>query len=370
MAGSSIGMMDAAFFVGRRAILEWLNSSFLMNRERRARQHRRAARTPAHRRPAPSPHPPALRPPAVSKIEETASGAVACQILDSIWPGELPMGRVRWDAKSPHEYIENYKLLQAMLEKKGVEKHIEVDKLMRAKYQDNLENMQWFKSFFEKNYSGQPYDPVARRAKGRGADSVPAFALDAARRGAPAGGGGGGGAGAGGAGGADSEENTAPTTSSRAAAPKAAAAPRAAAAAAGGGAPSLSARSGAAAPSSSAAAAAAAGSKLSSSSAAGGAGAGASARAPGSPSGGPALEAARAKIADLSGQVADLHLSVESLEKERDFYFSKLRDVEVLLQSYGGPDQATVAEVMKILYATDDDFVAVDGGGGGAAQDA
>jgi len=186
MAGSSIGMMDAAFFVGRRAILEWLNSSFLMNRERRARQHRRAARTPAHRRPAPSPHPPALRPPAVSKIEETASGAVACQILDSIWPGELPMGRVRWDAKSPHEYIENYKLLQAMLEKKGVDKHIEVrrraaqppvlslslarererarsgltpprarpslrrslappqvDKLMRAKYQDNLENMQW-----------------------------------------------------------------------------------------------------------------------------------------------------------------------------------------------------------------------------------
>ena len=40
--------------------------------------------------------------------------------------------------------------------------------------------------------------------------------------------------------------------------------------------------------------------------------------------------------------------------------FSKLRDVEVMLQSYNGPDPATVAEVMKILYATDEDFVAVD----------
>ena len=31
MAGSSIGMMDSAYFVGRRAILEWLNTSFMTN---------------------------------------------------------------------------------------------------------------------------------------------------------------------------------------------------------------------------------------------------------------------------------------------------------------------------------------------------
>ena len=29
----AIGMMDPAFFVGRRAIIDWLNSSFLLNRE-------------------------------------------------------------------------------------------------------------------------------------------------------------------------------------------------------------------------------------------------------------------------------------------------------------------------------------------------
>ena len=45
---------------------------------------------------------------------------------------------------------------------------------------------------------------------------------------------------------------------------------------------------------------------------------------------------------------------VESLEKERDFYFGKLRDVEIMLQSYDGPDRATVDALFKILYATDD----------------
>ena len=31
-------------------------------------------------------------------------------------------------------------------------------------------------------------------------------------------------------------------------------------------------------------------------------------------------------------QIADLKVSVDSMEKERDFYFSKLRDIEILCQ--------------------------------------
>jgi RP/EB family microtubule-associated protein len=51
---------------------------------------------------------------------------------------------------------------------------------------------------------------------------------------------------------------------------------------------------------------------------------------------------------------------VDSLEKERDFYFGKLRDVEILLQSYSGTDRPTVDALFKILYATDDaDFVSL-----------
>ena len=34
---------------------------------------------------------------------------------------------------------------------------------MRAKYQDNLEMLQWIKRYFDLNYNGAPYDAVARR---------------------------------------------------------------------------------------------------------------------------------------------------------------------------------------------------------------
>ena len=73
--------------------------------------------------------------------------------------------------------MENYKILQQAFDKNGVKRHIDVNKLIKAKYQDNLEFCQWLKAFFEKNYNGEPYDAVNRR-KGQdlfylGGTSVP-----------------------------------------------------------------------------------------------------------------------------------------------------------------------------------------------------
>lgn len=36
------------------------------------------------------------------------------------------------------------------------------------------------------------------------------------------------------------------------------------------------------------------------------------------------------QVDELSNQVMDMKLNLEGLEKERDFYFSKLRDIEIL----------------------------------------
>ncbi|KAL9275845.1 Microtubule-associated protein RP/EB family member 1C-like protein [Drosera capensis] len=59
-------------------------------------------------------------------------------------------------------------------------------------------------------------------------------------------------------------------------------------------------------------------------------------------------------------QITELKLSVDSLEKERDFYFSKLRDIEILCQA-PGIEQLPVIEAMKmVLYATDNDTSVVD----------
>lgn len=41
------------------------------------------------------------------------------------------------------------------------------------------------------------------------------------------------------------------------------------------------------------------------------------------------------------------------MEKERDFYFGKLRNIELICQEKEGEDDETLASIMGILYATD-----------------
>ena len=36
-----------------------------------------------------------------------------------------------------------------------------MDKLVKGRFQDNFEFLQWFKKFFDANYDGHPYDPLA-----------------------------------------------------------------------------------------------------------------------------------------------------------------------------------------------------------------
>ena len=82
------------------------------------------------------------------------------------------MHKLKWDCKSDHEYTQNYKILQDVFRKVGVSKVIPVAQLIRGKYQDNLEFMQWFKRFFELNSSQEvdQYDAISRRSKGRGVE--------------------------------------------------------------------------------------------------------------------------------------------------------------------------------------------------------
>jgi len=128
-----------AYFVGRKQILDWLNSTFAVN---------------------------------YSRIEECGTGAIHCQILDRMFPGKVPMSKVNFGAKHEYEFIENFKIVQTVLDKVNVNKTVPIPALVRAKYQDNLEFMQWLYHFYITAVGSDPdenYDPVAARSRCKGA---------------------------------------------------------------------------------------------------------------------------------------------------------------------------------------------------------
>ncbi|CAF0846522.1 unnamed protein product [Rotaria sp. Silwood1] len=101
-----------------------------------------------------------------TKIEDLCTGAAYCQFMEMMFPGAIGTRskRVKWNTKLEHEYINNFKVLQEYFKALTVDKIVPVEKLVKGKFQDNFEFVQWFKKFFDANYTAaHDYDPVAAR---------------------------------------------------------------------------------------------------------------------------------------------------------------------------------------------------------------
>jgi microtubule-associated protein, RP/EB family len=257
----------------------------------------------------------------LSKIEQTASGAVACQICEYIYPGSVPMSKVNWEAKSDFEFVQNYKLLQAAFKKHHVERFVDVEKLIKAKYQDNLEFCQWLKAFFDQSGAYRDnYDPVAARCKGKGADKIGAI-LNANA----------------------SKFNSKPLPTQL----------RTGNASASRSAPKLSSR-----PTTT---------KVSPRNEGG-----LASRHTHSSSEpkGHLTEAVLAdaglmkRNAELTQRITDMELSLAEMEIERDFYFEKLRDVEIMIQVHKEEVPSPIADkLFRIMYATAEEGLTVNDDG-------
>lgn len=278
----------------------------------------------------------------------------------------LSFSQVRWDAKQDFEYVQNYKVLQDCFNKVGIAKKIPVQLLIRGKYQDNLEFMQWMKRFFELNHSGDAYSAVERRLKGKGAKGFKGNGKAAKKTTSR-----------------DKRDQfnaAAGTTTIRR---------PAAATGTTGRVPKASrdeesgreekenrrssnrtSRSGRTAGTTTTTTTMASQRRRAAAAAAGSGGSGASSAE---------VSTLRSKVAAMSSENVELQkkcagfqLTVDGLEKERDFYFGKLRDIEILMQGVEEEgeenDDVQPAEQLKllierglkILYATEsEDFVAV-----------
>ncbi|XP_020287640.1 microtubule-associated protein RP/EB family member 1 isoform X1 [Pseudomyrmex gracilis] len=232
-----------------------------------------------------------------TKIEELCTGAVYCQFMDMLFPGSVPLKRVKFKTNLEHEYIQNFKILQGGFKKMNVDKVIPVDKLIKGRFQDNFEFLQWFKKFFDANYDGREYDAYDARGcipLGSGVDGthtlsnpqlvpLPPQSKPQQRH--------------------IQQRNNMPRQQQVS---KVQPAYRA------------------------------------------------------QPKTTPAVgnRGDSGKIEELNAQVLELKMSLEGLEKERDFYFGKLRDIEVMCQDCdnSGDPPPIVQKILDVLYATEDGF--------------
>ncbi|KAI8976838.1 calponin homology domain-containing protein [Pilobolus umbonatus] len=212
-----------------------------------------------------------------TKVEQAGTGAAYCQIMDSIY-NDVHMTKVKFDTKHEYEYVGNYKILQHALDKHKIDKLVPVDKLLKCKFQDNLEFMQWLKRYWDQNFPGGAYDAVQRR---KGGGPVKSTARVGATRKPVA---------------------TTPAVS-------------------------------------------------------------AARTTPNRPV--RTVKDASPAVSELNRQVNELKVTVDGLEKERDFYFAKLREIEILVQEnldaaemnqVDEHELACVRDIQAILYRTEEGF--------------
>ncbi|EAZ63777.2 hypothetical protein PICST_80317 [Scheffersomyces stipitis CBS 6054] len=119
-----------------------------------------------------------------TKVETCGTGAAFCQLMDSI-VGGIPMSKVRFDdARTEYDYRSNWKILQAAFTRNGITKHIEVEKLIKCRLQDNLELLQWFRKYWLENKGyNDNYDARTKRPNNTTATtSSPTAVASAGRR--------------------------------------------------------------------------------------------------------------------------------------------------------------------------------------------
>ena len=65
------------------------------------------------------------------------------------------------------------------------------------------------------------------------------------------------------------------------------------------------------------------------------------------------LEKERQEKASLLSEVTELKLKIDTAERERDFYFDKLRQIEIMCQAPELADEKVLRVVESVLYAAD-----------------
>ncbi|KAI6182653.1 Eb1 [Aphelenchoides bicaudatus] len=259
-----------------------------------------------------------------TKIEQLHTGAGYCQFTDFLFPESIQLKRVKWNSRLELDWLANWKLLTVAWKQLGIDKLVPTDKLIKGKFQDNFEFLQWFKKFFDANYDGHEYNPVMARnfealpASGistTNASSISRMAPKPAANRMPSQ-----------RAGSNASVNSTSSSSARPGVIRsAAAAPRANAASAKPAQVNPPAAAQTHQPVSN----------------------GISKQE---------YESLKARFDEINRQLQESDDVINSIEKERDFYFTKLRKIEIICQDHETDAQIDIKKIFDVLYETEEGF--------------
>lgn len=282
----------------------------------------------------------------MKEISELGKGYHYCQMVNLLFPSfnAVPLKNVKFGAKSEHEYTENWKKLQNGFKRLDVDKVIPIERLIKLRMMDNMEFAQWFKKFYDANAGiddtfGE-YDATNERLRcGIAAPSAgPGGKVVTAPRKSP---------------GTNPSAIRGPNPGTR---PSGMAGP-----ARGSGAPAKR-DPGEAQNGGSVAPRKPAPMQYAPKPQRGGDGDGHGGNQEAVADLKAKLDTANAELELANTKLEETTVNIEGLERERDFYFGKLRDIEILAQEHEEsgqlPDENVLKRILDILYATEDGFVA------------
>jgi RP/EB family microtubule-associated protein len=97
-------------------------------------------------------------------LEELASGAVFCQILDLIYDGMVPLQKVHWNTDKQSDFAANFDVLVTSMRKFHVLREVPVERLISGEKVELASLLDWLKVFSLSNRNlGNNYDAISRR---------------------------------------------------------------------------------------------------------------------------------------------------------------------------------------------------------------
>ena len=97
------------------------------------------------------------------KIEDCSNGAAFCQVIDALHPDSIQLGKVKFDATSENDIVNNYKILQEGLYANEINKNLNISQFLTKKVNSTLEMLQWLYQYSHLLLETISYDPFERR---------------------------------------------------------------------------------------------------------------------------------------------------------------------------------------------------------------